>query len=100
MEHYKPLAQGLTIKPSEINGLGLHTLNPLKAGTYLGETHVWHEKRHEWIRTPLGGFINHSSSPNCFIYTTLESRELFVVKPIEKGEELTAYYTVGYDDIL
>jgi SET domain-containing protein len=71
----------------------------------LGETHVWHDKRRNWIRTPLGGFINHSSEPNCFINTNIhhhhgDVRELYVIKPIEIGEELKVYYTVGYDDIL
>jgi len=85
--------------------LGLHTLHPLKAGIYLGETHIWETKRWTWIRTPLGGFINHSSNPNCFINTNIhyhdgQQRELYTVRPIEAGEELTVYYTVGYDDIL
>jgi SET domain-containing protein len=85
--------------------LGLHTLEPLNAGIFLGETHIWETNRWDWIRTPLGGFINHSSEPNCFISTNIhyhngQQRELYTIKPIEAGEELTAYYTVGYDDIL
>ena len=103
--HYRPLTDGLTIKPSEINGLVLHTLEPLKAGIFLGETHIWETNRWTWIRTPLGGFINHSSNPNCFISTNIhyhhgQQRELYTTRPIEAGEELTVYYTVGYDDIV
>jgi hypothetical protein len=103
--HYRPLIKELTIKESEINGLGLHTTENLKAGVFLGETHIWESKRHEWIRTPLGGFINHSDKPNCFINTNIhyhngDQRELYTIRPIKKGEELTVFYTVGYDDVL
>ena len=55
---------------------------------------------HGWIRTPLGGCINHSDTPNCFIHLDANIRNLYIVKPIEKDEELTVYYTVGYDDII
>ena len=37
---YRPLPEQLTIKPSNIDGLGLHTNEYLDAGTVLGETHV------------------------------------------------------------
>ena len=101
--HYRPLIPEVTIKESEINGLGLHATENLKAGIFLGETHIWESNRHDWIRTPLGGFINHSENPNCFInmnihYHDGNQRELYTIKPIEEGEELTVYYTVGYDD--
>ena len=104
-EHYRPLIKELTIKESEINGLGLHATEDLKAGLFLGVTHVWETKRWDWIRTPLGGFINHSDNPNCFInmnihYHDGQQRELYTTKPIKKGEELTVFYTVGYDDII
>ena len=62
---------GLTICKSGIDGLGLHATTNLNAGTVLGETHVLvhNRDRHEWVRTPLGGFINHSDNPNCYIST-------------------------------
>ncbi len=103
--HYRPLIDGLTISESSINGLGLHATKDLRAGVFLGETHIWETTRHDWIRTPLGGFINHSNSPNCFIYLNYhrgdvgDCRELYTTKPIKVGEELTVFYTVGYDDI-
>ena len=88
----------MTIKPSSINGLGLHATTSWRAGVFLGETHVWHDKTHGWIRTPLGGFINHSNTPNCFIHSDLGIRNLYIIRPIKEEEELTVYYTVGYDD--
>ena len=39
-EHYRPLIEELTIKESEINGLGLHATEDLKAGLFLGVTHA------------------------------------------------------------
>jgi len=98
--HYRPLVKGLTISDSKINGLGLHATMGWNAGVFLGESHVWSEIRHDWIRTPLGGFINHSNTPNCFILTTDTKRELYSVVPIKEGDEITVFYTHGYDDII
>jgi len=43
--HYKPLVEELTIQKSHINGLGLHATMNIKAGIFLGETHIWEERR-------------------------------------------------------
>lgn len=96
---YKPLS-GLTIKDTGKYGLGLFAIDDIRAGVFLGITHVWF--REEWIRTPTGGFINHSEEPNCFINTQPgwdPARELYSIKPISQGDELTIYYTLEeYDD--
>ena len=62
---YKPLPKSLTIKKSPIEGLGLYATANIKANSYIGLTHV-KDKNFEngYIRTPLGGFYNHSNSPN------------------------------------
>ena len=104
--HYRPLMVDLTIRESKINGLGLHATENIKAGAYLGVTHIWvSSPRVGWIRTPLGGFINHAEEPNSFIHTNIDyhdgnQRELYTTRPIKKGEEITVFYTVGYDDII
>ena len=101
---YKALPSGLTIKESTVcDGLGLFATEDISAGVYLGETHIFERKRWEWIRTPLGGFINHSDTPNCYINTNIdhrdgEQRELNVVSPIKAGEELTVYYSLDYSE--
>ena len=59
---YKPLPESLTIKQSGINGLGLFARESLKQGTNLGMSHV--KFNGTILRTPLGGFINHSDTPN------------------------------------
>ena len=106
---YRPLPENLTIGTSlNINGLGLHAAENLEAGVPLGKTHMM--ARSDWVRTPLGGFINHSEHPNCFIldgavidvegiYNIGEDcKTLYTVAPIAKGEELTVYYRFkGYD---
>ena len=62
---YRPLPEILTIKKSPIEGLGLYALKDIKANTYLGITHILDERfDNKYIRTPLGGFYNHSNEPN------------------------------------
>tara|TARA_B100000029_G_scaffold403489_1_gene403284 strand:+ start:696 stop:1124 length:429 start_codon:yes stop_codon:yes gene_type:complete len=62
---YKPLPICLTIKNSPIEGLGLYATKNIKANSFIGLTHI-QDKDFEngYIRTPLGGFYNHSNNPN------------------------------------
>ena len=62
---YKPLPDSLTIKKSPIEGLGLYATRDIKANCFIGLTHV-QDKDFEngYLRTPLGGFYNHSNEPN------------------------------------
>ena len=97
---YRPLPKEVTIHNSTIDGLGLHATTNLNAGTVLGETHVLvhNRDRHEWVRTPLGGFINHSDDPNSYIATDKGDRILHVIRPVKAAEEITVFYRFkGYD---
>ena len=61
---YRPLPNELTIKNSPIEGLGLFTTKDIKANTFIGVTHIRDEQfENKYIRTPLGGFYNHSNDP-------------------------------------
>ena len=61
---YRPLPDGLTIKNSHIEGLGLFTNIEIKKNTFIGITHIRDEQfDNKYIRTPLGGFYNHSNNP-------------------------------------
>ena len=61
---YRPLPDELTIKHSPIEGLGLFATKEIKANTFIGITHIRDEQfENKYIRTPLGGFYNHSDSP-------------------------------------
>jgi len=62
---YKPLPKQLTIKKSSIEGLGLYALEDIKKNSYIGVTHIRDEQfENKYIRTPVGGFYNHSNEPN------------------------------------
>ena len=62
---YKPLPNCLTIKKSPIEGLGLYATSNIKANCFIGLTHIQDESfENGYIRTPLGGFYNHSNEPN------------------------------------
>ena len=99
---YRPLPASLTIKQSGINGLGLFARESLKQGTNLGMSHL--KLNGNMIRTPLGGFINHSNTPNIVKVELLMTDEepikfnykkwnLVTLHDIKKGEELTVRYT-------
>ena len=60
---YKPLPNLLTIKLSKVDGLGLFAKEGIAQGTNLGMSHI--KIADQIIRTPLGGFINHSNNHNC-----------------------------------
>ena len=91
---YKPLPESVTIKPSGINGLGLFADQKIMHGTNLGMSHL---KIGDTIfRTPLGGFINHSNTPNCVkaeLRNDYKKWNLIASRDIKKGEELTLRYT-------
>ena len=92
---YKPLPESLTIKQSGIDGLGLFALEGIAQGTNLGTTHI--KLNGDIIRTPLGGFINHSNTANV-VKVELKSDNykkwnLVTLRDIKEEEELTIRYT-------
>ena len=101
---YKPLPDSLTIKQSDINGLGLFSKEGIAQGTNLGMTHI--KFGETLFRTPLGGFINHSNNANGVKVELLMTDQnksdlkfdykkwnLVTLRDIKKGEELTVRYT-------
>ena len=89
---YRPLPDNLELRPSEIHGYGVFALEDIPAGQMLGLSHI---QSPELIRTPLGGYINHSMNPNCI--RILEGNRWYLqsIQDIEEGEELTLMYK-GY----
>ena len=62
---YRPLPDKITIRNSNIEGLGLFSKVKIKNKSFIGITHVKHEEfQDKYIRTPLGGFYNHSKDSN------------------------------------
>jgi SET domain-containing protein len=95
-KYYKPLPNNLTIKESKIHGLGLFATEFIPKGTNLGITHITDKNFEDgYIRTPLGGFFNHSDNPNIMIKKNeLSYLEIITIKDIQKEEEITAEYTL------
>ena len=90
---YRPLPEGLRIGDSEIEGQGLLSDVIIEAHTNLGLTH-YKLKSGAWLRTPLGGFINHSEKPNCELMNIAKEKYLITKKDIMPNEELTLKYTM------
>ena len=101
---YKPLPESLTIKQSGIDGLGLFAKEGIAQGTNLGMSHV--AIGSGIIRTPMGGFINHSEDANIvkvelridamddpLLKVATKKWNLVALRDIKEGEELTVRYT-------
>ena len=99
---YKPIPESLTIQQSGINRLGRFAKEGIAQGTNLGMTHI--KLNGNMVRTPLGGFINHSDTPNTVKAELLMTNEgkikfnykkwnLVTLRNIKEGEELTVAYT-------
>ena len=99
LKQYNPLPSGLTIADSRISGQGLFTTRRLVIGTSLGISHYRIDG--EYIRTPLGGFINHADEPNCQrhqirVKPGFDKWSIMTLDDIEEGDELTLKYKL-YD---
>ena len=102
---YKPLPKEVIIKQSPIEGLGLFSNTDIKEGHIFGVTHI-SDTRFEngYIRTPIGGFINHSEEPNCKLIPkdkkTFPISEngnilmLVALNDIPEGTEITTKYSL------
>ena len=101
---YKPLPDSLTIKTSKVDGLGLFAKEGIGQGTNLGMSHV--AIGSGIIRTPMGGFINHSNEANVvkvelkingeddpLLKIATKKWNLVTLRDIKEGEELTVKYT-------
>jgi len=100
---YKPLPKELRLGFSDIHDIGVFAKEAIPKATNFGMTHLQFGKN--LIRTPLGGFLNHSDDPNCEkvkLKFTNEDKELtyifnkwnlITLKDIKEGEELTLTYT-------
>ena len=101
---YKPLPDSLTIKASGIEGLGLFAKKDIPEGITLGISHM--KINSMLIRTPLGGFINHSDTPNCMKSRVIISNidnpdikfdyhkyDLVTLENIKENTELTLKYS-------
>ena len=101
--NYQPLPKELRLGFSKIHDIGVFAKQNIPMATNFGMTHFQIGKN--LIRTPLGGFLNHSDDPNCEkvkLKFTNEDKEpsyifnkwnLVTLRDIKAGEELTLTYT-------
>lgn len=103
-ENYLPIPKYLELKESPIHGMGIFTKEdiPRKDFNYniALETVTHYVYNNNLIRTPLGGFLNHSSIPNCRLEQSFPLQDelltAYSIKPlrdIAAGEELTLDYS-------
>ena len=94
LKTFEPLASCLTIKKSPIHGLGLFAITEISSQTDLGVSHVKDDRfSHGYIRTPLGGFFNHSKKPNCEAIYDGDFIKIKTLSYINCGDEITVDYT-------
>jgi len=101
---YNPLPDFVTIKESSIHGRGLFATERIPSGKWIGvilvriqkyiPSDLPHNIQHGYIRTPLGGFGNHSDNPNCDKFEMYDMWWIKTKRALEKGEELTWRYTL------
>ena len=97
---YIPLLPSLRVGDSDVHGQGLFAKEDIPQGTDLGLSHVfvmhdWDGKvwgTKYWQRTPLGGFVNHSETPNVIADVEGTRTHFFTKETIKAGEELLLRY--------
>ena len=103
-KEWRPLPDSITIKESTIEGLGVFATKYIQANTDLGISHVYDKRFPDnYIRLPLGAFINHHEMPNrrAIVSESHESigdiKHIRIVaeKDISSGEELTLNYIIN-----
>tara|TARA_B100000902_G_scaffold35759_1_gene42909 strand:+ start:789 stop:1097 length:309 start_codon:yes stop_codon:yes gene_type:complete len=95
---YQALPKFLHVKDSPIAGQGLFAKNDVPADVYLGVSHVVvGDLIPNIMRTPLGGFVNHSDDANCIKECQQKDWgqiwHMKTIKDIKAGEELFLKYT-------
>ena len=101
---YRPLPKELRLGFSNIHDIGVFAKEGIAQGANLGMTHI--KIADTIIRTPLGGFLNHSDKANCAKVELRMFNEdnpaqplnykkwnLVTMRDIKEGEELTLHYT-------
>ena len=103
-KEWRPLPDSITIKDSKIEGLGVFATQNIPANTDLGISHIYDERFPDnYIRLPLGAFINHHEMPNCKAVVANKHEAIGNIKHIRiisnknilMGEELTLNYIIN-----
>ena len=100
--YYKPLPEYLEVDSSDIEGSGVFATEDIDADLDIGMTHIKVPIIKGYIRTPLGGFVNHTEDPNCCLIEKLDWDDyrifnLYTIRTIQLGEELSLNYHADED---
>lgn len=95
---YSPLIEELSIQNSSIEGVGIFTKKTLEKDFFLGISHLVNESgffHNNLVRTPLGGLINHSDTPNVTMeFDGVNNHYYFITNSeVEYMTELTLDYS-------
>ncbi|MBI3494621.1 SET domain-containing protein-lysine N-methyltransferase [Candidatus Saccharibacteria bacterium] len=94
---HSPLPEEVYIEKSPLHGMGIFAKVDIPKEHDFGITHIADERfNNGYIRTSIGGFVNHSTNPNIELREQDDTLHLWTIKPVEKGEELTVDYTPYY----
>ena len=98
--YYRPLPSCVTIKESSIDRLGLFAIEDIEKDYDFGTTHIKVPPILTYIRTPVGGFLNHSKESNTTIiqlnqWDDYKIFNLISTCKIYKGEEVLLNYENG-----
>ena len=88
---YQALPKELHVKNSPVAGQGIFAKEDISAGTNLGMSHL--VIADIIYRMPLGGFINHSDTPNCLKYYEDGFYFIQTKTKIKAGDELFLKYS-------
>ena len=95
--YYNPLPEELMIGVSRTHGHGIFAKQNLPKKHDMGMSHIKIPIIHGYVRTPMGGFLNHSEEPNCRLFIDLDWDDYLVYKvvtitKVKKGKELLLEY--------
>ena len=92
------------VKDSKIEGLGIFATKNISKNSDLGISHIYDERFPDnYIRLPMGAFINHHEMPNCKAMVSefhesignIKHIRIIAEKDISSGEELTLNYIIN-----
>ena len=95
--YYRPLPACLTIKEGSVEGLGLFATEDIEENYDLGTSHIKVPPILGYIRTPIGGFLNHSKKSNTVLmriqdWDDYKIYNLISTCKINKGQEILVDY--------
>ena len=102
-----PVYKSIQIGPSKIHGKGVFSQEPIAKGDVIGVSHIrknftknGQQYQAPFPSTQLGGYYNHSESPNIQEVDNKDHILLLAKRNINPGEELTSnYYNHNIDDL-